>query len=239
MISCIAIDDEPLALKVIEKFCIDIPFVDLIGTFTSPIKAIPFIEEEQPQVIFLDIEMKEISGINFKKILNQETKVIFVTAYDNYAIQSYNLNAFDYLLKPVSFERFLESVSRVKNQPKPADKAPRNKQSREKISSLFVKSNKQLIQVQIEQIDYIEGLKDYVKIVVNGKQIITRESMKSIENLLSNNNFSRVHKSFIIPLEKISKIDGNRVFINDTEIPIGKTYKEDFLLLLNNTIGYR
>ena len=234
-ITCIAVDDEPLALEIVESYAEQIPFLNLLKTFTSPLEALMFMQENEVDVLFLDIQMPEISGLKLKTLIPKATEVIFITAYDEHAVKSYELEAFDYLLKPVKFERFLKSVSN-------ALENRRNQQlpSKEVVDTLFVRSDKRITQIKIDEILFIEGLKDYVRIHLTDSRIITRESLTKLTKLLASKEFLRVHKSYIVPLKKIKSIYGNRIIIGDKEIPIGASYKSELINSLgDNILGMR
>ena len=220
MINCIAIDDEPFALGIIENYALQIPFLNLIEKFSNPMDAIQLLKTQKIDLIFLDIQMPQISGINFLKSINTDAKIIFTTAYDKYAVESYDFAAADYLLKPFSFERFLKSVQKVMD-----GKGPVNNEKNEYI---FVKSGAKYINVLLTDILYVEGLKDYVIIHLKDKKIVVLQTMKSMEEKLSAQSFIRVHRSFIVSLKKIDSVDGSFVKINNNEIPIGDSFRDAF-----------
>lgn len=237
-IKCIAIDDEPLALEVIKNHSEKIIFVELKATFTNPLEALLYLQENEVDLILLDILMPELNGLKFPQFLKNLPDIIFVTAYADHALQSYDLNAIDYLLKPVSFDRFLKAINKV-------DINKKKNYGHENVTlldikTLFVRSEKKIIQVQVNKILYIEGLKDYVLIYTHDDRIITRESIKKILLLLEPYGFIQVHKSFIVSIEKIKVIDGSMLKMNDIEIPIGKSFKQALYDKLKNTlIGIR
>ncbi len=220
MIKCIAIDDEPLALEVIEIHCSKIPQVDLIGTFLSARDAIDFLKNEVVDIVFLDINMPEITGLEMKLLIPDHINVVFVTAFEEYALKSYELEASDYLLKPVSFERFnkaIQKCSRVKEEQS-------LKQSKD---YLLVRGDKKIVRILISDIRYIEGLKDYAKIYYGADdKIIIRESLRKILKRLEDHKFIRVHRSYIIPFNKITSVYGNTVKVGEQEIPLGKQQKD-------------
>ena len=220
MINCIAIDDEPFALGIIENYALQIPFLNLVEKFSNPMDAVQLLKAQKIDLIFLDIQMPQISGINFLKSINTDAKIIFTTAYDKYAVESYDFAAADYLLKPFSFERFLKSVQKVMD-----GKGPVNNEKNEYI---FVKSGAKYINVLLTDILYVEGLKDYVIIHLKDKKIVVLQTMKSMEEKLSAQSFIRVHRSFIVSLKKIDSVDGSFVKINNNEIPIGDSFRDAF-----------
>jgi len=230
MIRCIAIDDEPLALDVLEDFIEQVPFLELVQTCQSAVEALELLHKENIQLIFLDIQMPQISGVQFLKSLDKRPKVIFTTAYSDYALEGFNLDAVDYLLKPFTFERFLKAVNKayqqINMQPtdttSPEDVPPQPKEY------MFVKSGYDIIKVRYDEIRYIEGLKDYVKIHTDGKTIVSLMSMKVLAEELPE-NFVRVHRSFIVNFERITLVKKRKVHIQQVEIPIGEVYREAFL----------
>jgi len=236
MIRCIAIDDENLALDLIEDDILKVPFLQLVKKCRSGIEALDILQTEKIDLLFLDIQMPDISGIQFLKSLPHKPLVIFTTAYEKYALEGFELDVIDYLLKPYSFERFLKAVNKAqehlsileKNQAPP---------SAEEISFsnqfIFVKSDYKLVKIEIAEIQYIESLKDYIKIIVKDKPVVTLSSMKAIEEKLVAPDFIRVHRSFMVNLRKIQYIHRNFISVGDKEIPIGDNYKESFLQIIN------
>lgn len=218
-ISVIAVDDEPLALDLIRNHINKVPYLNLLGTFYNPIDALELIRKNRVDLIFLDINMPDVLGIDFIKGLQKPPKVIFVTAYDNYAVQGFEVSAVDYLLKPVSFSRFLSAVEKAREIIDPQQK---------KEDFIFVKSEHNLIKIELKTIQYIEGYKDYLKIYTNqDRPILTITTFKAIEELLPD-NFIRIHKSFIVAIDKIISFRNGKVFVKDKQIPIGESYKESF-----------
>jgi DNA-binding LytR/AlgR family response regulator len=225
MMTCIAVDDEPLALELLEDNIKKIPFLKLVRTCSNAIEANQFLQEQSVDLVFLDIQMPGLTGIQFLQGLAKTPPlVIFITAYEKYAIEGYNLDVVDYLLKPVSFERFLKAIN----------KAFEKFNGRKGISHqgadyLFVNSEYNLVRVDFTDIAYIEGLKDYVKIFLMSAQrpIITRMSMKALEEKLPDDKFVRVHKSYIISLSKITSIRKGRITMLKAQIPISEHFKEN------------
>ena len=226
-VNCIAVDDEPLALDVIESHLNQIPSFNLLARCSSAIEANEFLNQNQVDLIFLDIQMPEMNGIDFLKTLSQKPKVIFTTAYPNYALEGYNLDVVDYLLKPISFDRFLQAINKVQRQLKTTN-VGLNQAVPAKQESIFVKADKKLIRIFLEDIYYLEGMKDYVKICAEKETIAALMTMKHIDEVLPDEKFVRVHKSYIINIAKIKSIVGNSIEINDKLVPIGKSYKEAF-----------
>jgi DNA-binding LytR/AlgR family response regulator len=245
-LKCCVIDDEPLAGNLIGNYAERTPLLELVGIYTSAQEAFPLISSGDIDLIFLDIQMPQLSGMEFAKLLPPKTMVIFVTAYQDYAIQGIKVNAVDYLLKPVSYEEFLESVnlavhrhdtllSLASSQNKPNETAAENIFA-EDSDSLIVKTEYRLRQISKSDILYIEGLKDYVRIFVEGepRSIMTLLSMKALEKNLPANQFLRVHRSFIVNLQKIHTIERNKIIMTDRsadgvvthEIPVGDSYRQ-------------
>ena len=202
--TCIAVDDEFPATKVIESFVAKIPDLELLNTFTKASDALKFLSEVEVDILFLDIQMPEINGIEFSQSLRQQPKIIFTTAYDKYAVEGFNLDAVDYLLKPFSYDRFVKAVNKAvklialeRNTDHPAHEI-----NQEKDDFIVIKADYKLHKIKYQEIDYIEGLKAYVSFFVNGKRFITLESLKRLEELLPHDQFMRIHKSYIIPYKK-------------------------------------
>lgn len=225
--NCIAVDDEPLALDVIENHLAQIPSFNLLKRCNSAIEANEFLNNNAVDVIFLDIQMPGINGIEFLKALNHKPKVIFTTAYPNYALDGYDLDIVDYLLKPISFDRFLQAINKVQRILK-QNQSKANPEQEKSDNSIFVKADKKLIRIFLKDIYYLEGMKDYVKICTEKDVVAALMTMKHIDEVLPSDQFVRIHKSYIINLEKISSIVGNSVEIKKQLIPIGKSYKEKF-----------
>jgi two-component system LytT family response regulator len=234
MIRCLAIDDEPLALNIIEKHISKIHELVLVDKCTSPLKALEIINREEIDLIFLDIEMSEITGIQMLKSMSKKPMVIFTTAYENYALEGYELDVLDYLLKPISFERFLKSVNKAQE----FLLLKKNVLPKENTSYdhgyIFVKSEYQMLKINLKDILYVEGLKDYVKIYCGPKPVLSLQNLKGIESKLPSAHFFRVHKSFIVSLHKIDSVHKGRIKIGDNEIPIGDSYREEFLKLITD-----
>jgi len=229
MIRCIAIDDEPLALDIIENYISKLPELQLEGRYTNPLEALEVLNKNTIDLLFLDIQMSELSGIQLLKALPNPPIVIFTTAYQKYALEGYELNVADYLLKPIPFERFLKAVNKVKDllslQKNTTEQNPLK-------DFIFVKSDYQMVKINLDDIIYIEGLKDYVKIFAGTKPIFAHQNMKSIESKLTN-DFLRIHKSYIISLKKIEAVQKNMVKIAGIELPVGEIYKEQLFKIIN------
>ena len=228
MLSCIAVDDEPLALRLIEEHCQKISFISLKKTFLSGIDAISYLKEAPIDVVILDINMPEIDGIALSTLLPASIQIIFITAYENFALKSYDVNTTDYILKPASFNRVYKALSKCMHRKELLNL----KKDDESITEphIFLKDNKTIHQILISQILYIEGLKDYAKIFLTNKEkIVIRESLKNILEALKMHGFIRVHRSYIIPLAQINSIEGLSIKIRENRIPINKISKEYIL----------
>ena len=221
MISCIAIDDEPKALEVIERYCGKTGLVDLRATFREPLKAIEFLNREKVDLIFLDINMPDLSGMQLVQTLSPRPMIIFTTAYSHYAVESYDLNALDYLLKPITFERFLAAVNKAA-----AALSPKNTTANEDEPTVFIKSGPQTYQVKVADILYLEKDGNYITVHLKDKNILIRENMGDIFDLVPQTDFLRVHKSYVVAIKHISMLEVHQLVINGEKIPIGSTYRE-------------
>ncbi|MDB5274657.1 MAG: putative response regulatory protein [Chitinophagaceae bacterium] len=236
MIKCIIVDDEPLALRVLEKYIGKIKDLEILGQYTSALEALEVISTNNVDVIFLDIQMSEITGVQFVQSLKNPPMIVFTTAYNKYAMDGHELNAMDYLLKPISFERFLKTVNRINEHFALKKKVLTTNVNKEDLHSfIFLKAGQEMVKVEYDDILYIEGLKDYVKIFTrNNKSIIINGNLKSIENKLPARRFARIHKSTIVSIDKIDSIHKGRIKIGQIEITIGDLYKEIFTKIIGN-----
>ena len=221
-INCLIVDDEHLARKLLEDYLQKLPNIGEIYMAGSGKEALEILHTQKIHLLLLDIQMPDLSGLELLKTLQQKPAVIFTTAYSEYALDGYDLNVTDYLLKPIAFERFVTAVKkateRIKWQEKQAGK-----------DFLLVKADYKLLRIKIEDIIYIEGLREYVSIYTKDKRTITLESMKNLERIFPGNQFMRIHKSYIVSLDKSEAINGNNIEISGKLIPIGKTYKDEVL----------
>lgn len=226
-INVIIIDDEPIAQDILEAYIKKIPELKLIAKCDNAIEANSFLRENNVDLMFLDIQMPEISGLNFLKTLANPPMTIFVTAYTEFALDGYDLSVLDYLLKPISFERFMKATQKALDRYELENKNVK-KARKEEDSSIFIKDGYEQIKVYFNDILYCEGLKDYVQVFLsNGKNITTLSTMKNMESLLPKDEFIRTHRSYIVNRMKIERIQGNTFSINDKLIPIGKSYIEE------------
>jgi DNA-binding LytR/AlgR family response regulator len=231
MIKCIAVDDEPLALEIIEDFVKKVPFLTLAGKFENAANALRFLQDEQVDLVFLDIKMPDISGIEFLKSLKYPPLVVFTTAYGEYALDGFDLDVVDYLLKPVPFDRFLKAASKANeyllaNQQKTMD-------ARCVTDYIFIKTEYKIIKINLEDILFIEALKDYTKIYTPFQPVLTLRSLKSFETKLPADKFIRVHRSYLVSLNKINSVEKNTVMIANQPIPISDGYRDRFYDVIN------
>lgn len=223
-ISCAIIDDEPLAAGLLESYAKKTPYLSLSGTYNSALQAMKDLREMPVQLLFLDIQMPELSGIEFAKILPKETKIIFTTAFPQYAIEGYKVNALDYLLKPISYDDFLKSTDKALEWFAVASKQDVYRRDR----FMFVKSDYKLQRISLDDILYIEGLKDYVRFYLkNGEKVMSLMSMKKLEEYLPKPEFLRTHRSFIVHMPETPLIDRFRIVFGDVYVPISENYKEE------------
>ncbi len=224
IINCAIIDDEPLAAGLLKSYAEKTPFLNLIGTYGSAVEAMKELRNNPVHLLFLDIQMPELSGIEFAKILPKETKVIFTTAFEQYAIEGYKVSALDYLMKPVSYEEFLKAANKAldwfcvsqKRQTYAADRF------------MYVKSDYKLVRVALDDILYIEGLKDYIRIyLADGQKVMSLMNMKKMEDYLPRPEFLRTHRSYIVHMSKAEAIERFRIVFGDQYLPISDSYKED------------
>ena len=224
MLTCAIVDDEPLALGLIESYVRKTDFLKLEGCYASAVEAMSHLTQSPVDLLFLDIQMPELSGLEFSQMLPPETRIVFTTAFEQYALDGFRINALDYLLKPISYARFLESARRALQWFEMKAQQPKER------DTIFVKSDYKLVQIELKHILYIEGLKDYIKIYEEGaaKPILSLMSMKSMEEQLPASRFMRVHRSYIVQKDKIRVIDRSRIVFGKTYIPVSDSYKQAF-----------
>ena len=227
-LNCAIVDDEPLALDLLESYVNKTPFLSLTGKYSSAVQAMNELPEKKVDLLFLDIQMPELNGLEFSRMVDKNTRIIFTTAFNQYAIDGYRVNALDYLLKPISYVDFLQAANKALQWFELVQKP-------DEIESIFIKSDYKLVQIELKKILYIEGLKDYIKIYTEDqpKPILSLMSMKSMEELLPPTRFMRVHRSFIVQKDKIRIIDRGRIVFDKTYIPISDSYKQVFQTFLD------
>ncbi len=224
----IAIDDEPLALRLVSDYISKTPFLELSGAFDNPLDAIDFLSSNTIDLIFVDIQMPDLSGIEFARSLENAPKIVFTTAYEKYALEGFKLSAVDYLLKPFSYEEFLKAAGKARKQSElEANSLPSIEANKQ---FLFLKSEYKIRRINFNDILYIEGLKDYIKVYTVGeeKPVLSLNSIKSLEQKLPEEKFMRVHRSFIVNLDRIDTIERSRIIFGKTYIPVSDQYKDKF-----------
>ncbi|MFH6602569.1 LytR/AlgR family response regulator transcription factor [Maribacter algicola] len=230
MIRCIIIEDQPPAQRVLKRFISEIGNIDLKGTFSDALRAMDFLKTEPIDLIFLDIHLPKISGIDFLKTLKHKPNIILTTAFSDYALESYDYDVVDYLLKPFSFERFVQAISKI---PQPTRQATRHEgeiKTRPTPDVLFIKSGYELIKIEISNINYIRSDSDYTEIVTDERKYLSQEPLRHWTEYLDDNQFVRIHKSYIVNTTKIEKIVGNQIRLDKkTTLPIGRAFKEGFM----------
>ena len=240
MLNVLIVDDEPLALDVLETYISQMPELNLVKRCTNALEANDALKNHDIDLMFLDIQMPQLTGIDFVKTLTDPPMVVFTTAYPNYAIQGFDLNALDYLLKPISLERFMKSVNKAIEQSELSNMEQAAMAAipavNDDLDFFFVKADKKLVKVNFDDIIYIEGLKDYVIIRLGAGRVITLQTMKNLEERLPKHLFRRIHRSFIVAMDKVMAIEGNMVEVMEKDkpklLPIGKNYREDLLQLI-------
>jgi DNA-binding LytR/AlgR family response regulator len=231
-INCIVIDDELPAIEQMEEYISRIPFLNLLGSFENAIEPVNFLKSNQVDLIFLDIEMEGFTGLQLIKTLQHRPKIVLTTAYDQYAIEAFDLNVFDYLLKPISFERFMKSIDKIFDSFVNIKSSDTN-ELQYKRDYFFVKTEFRMQRVDFKDILFIEGMSEYLRIVTSKEKIMTLQNFKTIEESLPSENFVRVHKSFLVAIDKIESVEKSRIKIGDKLIPVSNTYKDAFYLILN------
>ncbi len=238
LLSCAIIDDEPLAVSLLESYALKTPFLELKGKYNSAIQALENLNTQPVDLLFLDIQMPDLNGLEFSRMVDAGTRIIFTTAFQQYALDSYKVNALDYLLKPINYKDFLQSAQKAlqwfEMSRKTDNTHPFPLPEKPPVETIFIKTEYKLIQIEIKKILYIEGLKDYVKIYVEDeeKPVLSLMSMRAMEELLPASRFIRVHRSFIVQPEKIKVIERNRIVFGKTYIPISDNYKQKFMEFL-------
>lgn len=227
--SCLIVDDEQLARKLLEEFVQKVPGLELKGSCKNPLEAMDILQNENIDILLLDIQMPELTGVEFLKTLKNKPTTIFTTAYSEYAVEGYQLDVIDYLVKPFSLDRFIQAINKAIGQIELKKKAELKGDDQGLKEFLLLHADHKIYKVRLEDIQYIEGLKEYVSYYTKEKRIIVLQSLKSIEESLPNDQFIRIHRSYIVPIDKIKSLDGNQVQIGDKLIPIGRSYKDEVM----------
>lgn len=239
MINTLIIDDEPLALDVLETYIQQMPELHLVARCSNALEANDILRKNQIDLIFLDIQMPQLSGVDFIKALPNPPMFIFTTAFSNYALEGYELNAIDYLLKPISIDRFMKAVNKAMEQYelRKREESTEGSTPGEGVEFFFVKADKKLVKIKYDEILYIEGLKDYVIIRLEQGRVVTLQTMKSLEDKLPLSKFKRIHRSYIVSIDKIHAVDGTSVDVYEKgqikQLPIGKNYRDEILEIVN------
>lgn len=231
---CIIVDDEPLAIEIVESYINRLDDFEIVAKCNNALKAFEIIQKQKVDVIFLDIQMPKLTGIEFLKSLQSPPQVIFTTAYRDYAIESYELDVADYLLKPISFDRFLKAIgklykgSKVMTLPQESMESTTNEQA-----YIYLKVDKKMVKILLQDILYIESLKDYVRIKTTGKTVVTHQKISYLEEKLPEENFIRIHRSYIVSLSKVESYSPTTIEVPNHALPIGRNYKNQVLTVLN------
>jgi DNA-binding LytR/AlgR family response regulator len=233
-IKCVIIDDEPLAIKVIENHLKEFQNFEVIGTFNNPIIPLNLLENGEADVLFLDINMPKMNGLDFAKTLNTKTNVVITTAYREYAVESYDLNVLDYLVKPIPFNRFLKTINKI-TQKVHQQKGIQKEEDAINESFIFLKVDKKLVKIKFDAILYIESLKDYIKVFTTTENYLVHKSLTSITEELPDINFIRIHRSYTIAIDKVKSLEGNLLEIGIARIPIGRKYVSHAKQIILNT----
>lgn len=229
---CLLIDDEPPALEILRRYVQNTPVLQVVGECHHAMAAFDRLRKAPVDLIFLDIQMPQLLGTEFLKTLTHPPKIIFTTAFREYAIDGFELGAIDYLLKPYSFERFLRAVHKVLDlEPKPTGSQETGLPQMDKF--LYVRADRKMVKVMVDEILYVESLKDYIRIYMPGHQIITKQTITSLEEMLPDETFLRIHRSFIVPVRRIDSYSQHAVFINKVELPVGPLYKNELIKRLH------
>ncbi|MBA2762331.1 MAG: response regulator transcription factor [Segetibacter sp.] len=235
-IHCLVIDDEPLTREILKQHIAGVEAFELTGTCSNAVEAISFLNEHPVDLLFLDIQMPQLLGTNFIRTLKNPPKIIFTTAFRKYAVEGFELDAVDYILKPISFERFLKGVNKVLEMnltPPKTTAAPKEIRNEQPNSFLYFRAERKMVKIFFRDILFIEGLKDYIKIVTDSKTIVTKYVLSTLEEMLPGHDFLRIHKSYIVAINKIDSYDADTIHIAKHELPIGRLYKFDVNRVLN------
>jgi two-component system, LytTR family, response regulator len=233
MIKCLVVDDEPLAREAIKVYIEKMPELEFVDECENALKAMACLRYKHIDLIFLDIEMPEIDGISFLQMFKSAPSVIFTTAYRNYAVEAFDLDVIDYLLKPISFDRFVSAINKYFERTN-ISLNDKMKLKRETASYLNVKADRKIYKIEISKIQYIESLKDYVKIVCSNESIVTHDSLLNMETFLNEYGFIRIHRSFLVAIAKIKSFDAESIFLENNQLPISRSYRKSVLAVLGS-----
>ena len=222
-IKCVIKDDEPLAIKVVENHLKEFQNFEVIETFNNPIEALPLLEKGAVDVLFLDINMPKMNGLDFANTLNSKMNIVITSAYREYAVESYDLNVLDYLVKPIPFNRFLKTINKITQQVY-LQKGIQKEEDSSNESFIFLKVDKKLVKIKFEDILYVESLKDYIKVFTTSGNYLVHKSLTSMTEELPDSNFIRIHRSYTIAIDKVKSVEGNLIEITTNKIPIGRKY---------------
>ncbi len=234
VVNCIIVDDEPMAREILDNHLQKVDAIKVVATCKNAVEAFNEINSNQIDLIFLDINMPEISGLSFAKSINKNIKVVFTTAYREYAIDGFNLQAVDYLLKPISFERLLQAVNKFIGESNVVEVNSTPEITPDKNDFVFVRADRKMVKINFSEINYVESLSDYIKFHLNDKLIMTRETISSIEAKLPKEDFLRIHRSYIVSMSKIESFTNEFIEIHKKALPISRSYKKDVLQRLEN-----
>ena len=224
-LNCIIVEDQPPAQRILQKFIADVPSLELTGTFSESAPALDHLRTNQVDLIFLDIHLPKMSGLDFLKILPRKIPVILTTAFPDYALESYEYSVVDYLLKPFSFKRFVQSISKVPLE----QEEPNSEDGHTETREVFIKTGYEYVKIELASINFIKSDADYTEVMIGNKKLVSSESLRYWESILNPSKFFRIHKSYIVNIGKIHKVTGNQIVLdNDQRIPIGRAYKEAF-----------
>lgn len=231
-IRCLIVDDEPPAREIIRRYIEQVPTLQLVGECANAIQAFTLLQQRPVDLLFLDIRMPQLNGNDFLKTLKKQPKVIFTTAYSEYAVEGYELDAIDYLLKPIPFDRFLKAVNKAYQQSSTKNDMSATTEEKKNVSFVYFRADRKMVKVMLQDIFYVESMKDYVKVFTSSGTIITKQSISSVEAMLPEKNFIRTHRSFIVSLDKIKSFTAELIEISTTEVPIGKLYRNGVMKVL-------
>ncbi len=233
-IKCLIVDDEPPAREIIRRYIEQMPTLELVGECANAIQAFTVLQQQPVDLVFLDIRMPQLNGNDFLKALQTPPKIIFTTAYSEYALEGYELDAIDYLMKPIPFDRFLKAVNKAFRQPAIKVEAPVAALQEEKKGGSFVyfRADRKMVKVMLQDIFYIESMKDYIKVITSNGTIITKQSISSVEAMLPEKDFVRTHRSFIVSTCHIKSFTSELIEIHNTELPIGKLFRNEVLKMI-------